>query len=207
VPYYQVSSNFAEYFDKLSERLNQLSTYCPRLSEYDRLFPTSTRLQQTISAFYAIIVKFCSKALGVVQEKGKLQNLILIVYKVSKSFTFIGAKRYSKSAWKSFKLEFKDIEESISEAKHEITEELQLASEQEAHSFRRLLTAEVEENRKLRIKQTAEIQDNRDFRSQQTLELQRNGARQIQKILKEEGNLNTLKQSIITNIKLTVYYQ
>ncbi|KAF2681224.1 hypothetical protein K458DRAFT_82442 [Lentithecium fluviatile CBS 122367] len=160
-----VSSNFAEYFDKLSQRINQLSTYCPRLSEYERLFQTSTRLQQAISTFYTIVVKFCSKALGVVQEKG--------------------VKRYSKSAWKSFKVEFKDIEEGISEAKDEVTEELRLASEQEAHGFRRLLTAEIEENRKLRMEQIAEIQENKDFRSQQTLKLQRSGARQIQKILKE----------------------
>ncbi|KAF2785963.1 hypothetical protein K505DRAFT_344213, partial [Melanomma pulvis-pyrius CBS 109.77] len=161
-----VSSNFAEYFEKLSQRINQLSTYCPQLSEYEKLFPTSARLQQAISAFYSIVVKFCSKALKVVQEKG--------------------AKRYSKSAWKSFKEEFKEIEESISEAKDEVTKELQLASEQEAQGFRRLLTAEVEENRTLRINQIAEIQESRDFRSQQTHALQRKGARQIQRILKEE---------------------
>ena len=106
-----VSSNFAEYFDKLSQRINQLSTYCPRLSEYERLFQTSTRLQQAISAFYSNVVKFCSKALGVVQGRG--------------------VKRFSKSAWKSFKVEFKEIEEALSEAKDEVTEELQLASEQE----------------------------------------------------------------------------
>ncbi|KAF2031340.1 hypothetical protein EK21DRAFT_88059, partial [Setomelanomma holmii] len=160
-----VSSNFADYFDKLSQRINQLSTYCPRLSEYERLFQTSARLQQAISAFYAIVVKFCSKALSVVQEKG--------------------VKRYSKSAWESFKVDFKDIEEGMSEAKNEVAEELQLASEQEAHGFRRLLVAEIEENRKLRMQQIAEFQEYRDFRSQQTLELQRTEARQIQKILKE----------------------
>ena len=67
----QVSSNFAEYFDKLSERIAQLSNYCPRFSEYKKLFPTSARLQQALSDFYAVVVKFCLKALRVVQEKGK----------------------------------------------------------------------------------------------------------------------------------------
>ncbi|KAF2183636.1 hypothetical protein K469DRAFT_689781 [Zopfia rhizophila CBS 207.26] len=162
----QVSSNFAEYFDKLSKLVAQLSNYCPRFSKYKKLFPTSVRLQQALSNFYSIIVKFCSKALRVVQEKG--------------------AKRYSKSLWKSFKVEFKEIEESISETKDEVTEELQLASEQEAQGFRCLLTAEVEENRTLRITQVAEIQENRDFRSQQTLALHRSEAQQIQKILKDE---------------------
>ncbi|KAF2270530.1 hypothetical protein CC78DRAFT_573824 [Lojkania enalia] len=165
-----VSSNFAEYFDKLSRLVAQLSNYCPRFSEYKRLFPTSERLQQALSEFYSIVVKFCRKALGLIQEKG--------------------AKRYSKSLWKSFKLEFREIEESISEAKDEVTEELQLASEQEAQDFRRLLTAEVEENRILRTIQASEIQENKDFRSLQTLALQQSKARQIQKIMKDEGNLS-----------------
>jgi hypothetical protein len=68
-------------------------------------------------------------------------------------------------------------------------EELQLASEQAAHGFRRLLTTEIEENRILRLKQVAEMQENKYFRSQQTLALQQTQARKIQNILKEEGNL------------------
>ncbi|KAF7508070.1 hypothetical protein GJ744_009652 [Endocarpon pusillum] len=161
-----VLSNFAEYFDKLSERVAQLSNYCPRLSEYKKLFPASARLQQALSDFYAIVVVFCSKALRVVQEKG--------------------IKRFSKSIWKSFKVEFKEIEESLSAAKDEVMEELQLVSEQETQGFRRLLITEVEENRTLRQNQVAEIQENKYFRSQQTLALQQTEARQIQKILKEE---------------------
>jgi hypothetical protein len=80
------------------------------------------------------------------------------------------------------------VEEGLSAAKDEITEELQLASEQAAHGFRRLLTTEIEENRTLRLKQMAEIQENEYFRSQQTLALRQTQARQVQKILKEEGN-------------------
>jgi hypothetical protein len=104
-------------------------------------------------------------------------------------FVLIGIKRFSKSIWRSFKLEFKEIEESIIAAKDEIAEELQLASEQAAHGFRRLLTTEIEENKILRLKQEAEIQQNKDFQSQQTLAVRQIEARQIQKILKEEGNI------------------
>jgi hypothetical protein len=67
-------------------------------------------------------------------------------------------------------------------------EELQLASEQAAHSFRRLLTTEIEENRILRLHQVAEMQENEYFRSEQTQALRKTQARQIQKILKEDGN-------------------
>ena len=115
----------------------------------------------------------------------------MIPHVVSKPwcFTLIGIKRFSKSIWKSFKVEFKGIEESLSAAKDEVMEELQLASEQAAHGFRRLLTTEIEENRMLRLKQVAEMQENKYFRSQQTLALQQTQARKIQNILKEEGNL------------------
>ena len=104
-------------------------------------------------------------------------------------FTLTGITRFSKSIWKPFKVEFKEIEESLSAAKDEVMEELRLASEQAAHGFRHLLTTEIEENRILRLRQVAETQENKHFRSQQTLALQQTQARQIQKILKEEGNL------------------
>jgi uncharacterized protein with von Willebrand factor type A (vWA) domain len=85
-------------------------------------------------------------------------------------------------------VDFKEIEENISEAKNEVTEELQLASEQEAASFRRLLTAEADESKAFRVTQIAEIQENRAFRSERELERRRSDARQIQKILAKEGN-------------------
>jgi hypothetical protein len=103
-------------------------------------------------------------------------------------FVITGTNRFLKSMWKSFKIEFKDIEESLIAAKDEVNEELQLASEQATHCFRRLLTGEIEENRTLRLKQVAEMQKMEEFRSQQTLALYQTRARQVQKILKEEGN-------------------
>ena len=119
----------------------------------------------------------------------KTQTMIPHVVSKSYCFTLIGIKRFLKSIWKSFKVEFKEIEESLSAAKDEVMEELRLASEQAAHGFRRLLATEIEENRILRLSQVAETQENKYFRSQQTLALQQTQARQIQKILKEEGNL------------------
>jgi len=112
-------------------------------------------------------------------------------------FTLTGITLFPKSIWKPFKVEFKEIEKSLSAAKDEIMAELLLASEQAAHGFRRLLTTEIEENRMLRLKQVAEMQENKDFRSQQTLALWQTQARQIQKILKEEGNLLFRRKEIM----------
>lgn len=116
-------------------------------------------------------------------------------------FAFAGIKRVSKSIWKSFKIEFKEIEESIIEAKNEVTEELKLASEQEASSFRRLLTAEASESRAFRVTQVAEIQENQAFRSHQKLAQQRRDARLIQKSLAEDGNLTDLSRNITFGTK------
>jgi hypothetical protein len=102
----------------------------------------------------------------------------------------LGTIRLWKSAWKSFKTEFNDIEENLSLAKDEITEEIKLASEQAAHSFRRLLTAEIEDNRTVRSKQVTEIDKMEDFREQQTLALHQNRARQVQKLVKEKGEFS-----------------
>jgi len=52
----------------------------------------------------------------------------LITSKLS-CFTITGTKRFLKSIWKSFKGDFKEIEEGLSTAKDEIIKELQLASE------------------------------------------------------------------------------
>ena len=119
-----------------------------------------------------------------------MKSQIIIPYMGSnlRCFTLTGTKRFSKSIWKPFKVEFKEIEESLIAAKDEVMEELQLTSEQAAYNFRRLLTTEIEENRMQRLKQAADMQDNEHFRLQQMLALQQTQARQIQKILKEEGN-------------------
>jgi hypothetical protein len=171
-----------------------LSTYCPRLSEYEKLFLASPRLQNALSDFYAVVVVFCSKALRVVQEKGET---ILNNYSLTNSkshATLIGIKRFSKSIWTPFKKEFKDIEESISAAKDEVGEELRLASEQAAHGFRRMITTDVDENKIFRLTQKAEIQENKQFRSQQALAQHQAHVRQIQKIIKEQGISLYLKE-------------
>ena len=85
------------------------------------------------------------------------------------------------------------MEERISEAKNEVAEELALASEQEAHKFRGYLTVEVEKNNSFRVEQRSEIEASRDFRSEQTHALQRTEARQIQKILREQGTSASYK--------------
>ncbi|KAH0551737.1 hypothetical protein GP486_007045, partial [Trichoglossum hirsutum] len=48
-----------------------LRNHCPIYSEYQILYPSSTRLQTALCTFYATVVHFCKKALEVIQRKGE----------------------------------------------------------------------------------------------------------------------------------------
>jgi 5-methylcytosine-specific restriction endonuclease McrBC regulatory subunit McrC len=65
-----MATNFSEYFEKLSKRLHNLSYLFPRMREYEKIFRNSSRLQQAMSTFYAIVVVFFTKSLEVLQERG-----------------------------------------------------------------------------------------------------------------------------------------
>ncbi|MCJ1424468.1 hypothetical protein MMC29_002356 [Sticta canariensis] len=162
----QAAMNFASYFEKLSKRFALLSTYCPRLSAYEKLFKESTRLQTSLSDFYALVVKFCAKALEVIQKKG--------------------VKRFVNSLWKDFKSDFGQLEENISAAKVEVDEEIRLASEQKIQQIHEQLLIESEEAQIQRSQQLTEIEESKDFRSQQTLALAKTEELHIQKLIKEE---------------------
>ncbi|KAN0081756.1 ankyrin [Elaphomyces granulatus] len=161
-----ITSNFAEYFEKLSKSIAQISVYCPRISEYEKIFGGSARLQHALSDFYAIIVLFCSKALLVVQEKG--------------------IKRFAKSLWKTFKADFGELEENISAAREEVSEEIKLASEQAEHEFRQFQMIETRENQVFRLLQSTEAEENQRFRSQQISFQEQTRDRRVQKIVMEE---------------------
>ncbi|MCJ1423607.1 hypothetical protein MMC29_001491 [Sticta canariensis] len=107
---------------------------------YEKLFKESTRLQTALSKFYAIVVKFCTKALEAMQEKGM--------------------KRPVKSLWKHFKRAFGRLEENINVKKEEVDEEIHLTSEQKQQQV------EFKEAQTKRLQQLAEINENRIFRSQ-----------------------------------------
>ena len=79
------------------------------------------------------------------------------------------------SLWKTFKADFGELEERISAAREEVSEEIKLASEQAAHEFRQL--------------QMIETRENQVFRSQQISALAETQDRRVQKRVREEGNI------------------
>jgi translation elongation factor EF-G len=108
---------------------------------------------------------------------------------LSASFLSLGIKRFVISLWKTFKADFGELEERISSAREEVSEEIKLASEQAAYKFRQLQMIETQENQVFRLQQSAEVEENRRFRSQQTSALAETQDRQVQKLVKEEGNI------------------
>lgn len=67
---FQAAMNSPKCLEKMVESFAQLSIYCPGLNTYEKLFKESTRLQTSLSDFYALIVKFCTRMLEVIPEKG-----------------------------------------------------------------------------------------------------------------------------------------
>jgi len=55
---------------KSFESFEQLGKLCPRLCEDEKLIDDSVRVGDALSDFYAVVVVFCTKALGVIQNKG-----------------------------------------------------------------------------------------------------------------------------------------
>jgi hypothetical protein len=66
----QTINNAVSFFDKLSETFLRLGACCPRYSEYRLVFPDSLRLQNSLCAFYAVIVRYCTKALNAINTPG-----------------------------------------------------------------------------------------------------------------------------------------
>ncbi len=66
-----MASSAASYYGKLSEWFMKLGTLCPRLSEWQSLFPNSAALQKVLDAFYATVIQFCRRAVQVLGRTGK----------------------------------------------------------------------------------------------------------------------------------------
>lgn len=67
--------NFVSYYDATSDLFMRLGRRCPLLSEYEALFPESTRLQKSIGDFYASIVHCCKHVVEMIQRPCKFVNL------------------------------------------------------------------------------------------------------------------------------------
>lgn len=158
-----------EYFDKLSKYFAQLGNYCPRLSEYKELFKDSIRLQNALSDFYAIVVKFCCYALELFSDKR--------IRAVAKYFQ------------KTFKKDFQLLEENFIAAREEVNQEIQLASEEKIDRIYSLQLVEAEKNQHQHILYMNEIEENKIFRLQQKLTLAQNNELRDQSLIKDEGEL------------------
>lgn len=64
--------NYISHHDGAFELLRKITGLCPIMSEYRLLYPESTRLQQSLSTFYASIVRCCQHMVQVMQRRGKI---------------------------------------------------------------------------------------------------------------------------------------
>jgi hypothetical protein len=64
--------NFTSYFQDLSKLLLGFETWCPRYEEHRLLFPSSIRLQESLSRFYALIVRCCKDIIVITRRSCEL---------------------------------------------------------------------------------------------------------------------------------------
>ncbi|KAH7024882.1 ankyrin repeat-containing domain protein [Microdochium trichocladiopsis] len=68
-----VITNFMSYNDGIFKLLMEITKFCPVASEYRSLYPDSTRLQKTLSNFYAAVIRCCRHLVQVMQRRGYMQ--------------------------------------------------------------------------------------------------------------------------------------
>ncbi|EPS39679.1 hypothetical protein H072_6496, partial [Dactylellina haptotyla CBS 200.50] len=109
----QISSNYFDYFVKISDLFVKIAHLCPTIERIGQLFQNSIKLQDAVLEFYAIIVEFCSRAFVFLRQPG--------------------LKQFAKSIWKPFKVQFQAFEEELVDQRQRINDEVLIASEIAAH--------------------------------------------------------------------------
>ena len=132
----QLATNYFDYFDKISDMFQKLGIKCPRYDKIGNLFADSPSLQESIAAFYAITVTFCTKALRFLRTPSEFRISLCFSFINIHTASYIDFKRFAKSVWKPFKVEFQDIENRLGDQHDIIEEEIRLASETAASQAR-----------------------------------------------------------------------
>ncbi|ETS82029.1 hypothetical protein PFICI_07031 [Pestalotiopsis fici W106-1] len=99
-----VVTNFTSYYDATSNLFLKLGSLCPLVSEYQSLYPESTRLQKSINKFYASIVYCCKHVLEAIKRPWQMQV----------------AQALRMSFDKEFKPDLEDIERCSNNIKEEM---------------------------------------------------------------------------------------
>jgi hypothetical protein len=123
-------NNIVSFFDKLSESFLKLGSCCPRYSEYQLLFTDSTRLQNALCSFYAVIVNFCRKAILALRNPGR--SIFPTPFNPADLFVCPLGITLAKALWRPFESEFGLFENELREQSKVVREEIKLAGEQAA---------------------------------------------------------------------------
>ena len=84
---------FTGYFEKLSEYMEVVNSYCPRLQLYKDIFNDFQRFRDAVDDFYAIVIEFCTEALKIMQGRGRIDILFMFcmetLYIAQEKFVFL----------------------------------------------------------------------------------------------------------------------
>lgn len=103
-----LTSNSAEYFERLTRILMRVGERGFRFKQFGSLYPSSRGLQEALVNYYAVVVRICCKAVNDFQRPQW--------------------KQLARSAFKDFEREYQPLRENLDECAKSVVEEISLAS-------------------------------------------------------------------------------
>lgn len=120
-----LATEFGEYFEKLTNLLQQVGLNLNSLRRFPRLYPHNDRLASAMVDVYQKIFDFLKRARKVFIEAKERRSLKICIP--------IGLQTMSKLIWKPFKAEFGELQGELSACMERVEAEVDLAEKEEAH--------------------------------------------------------------------------
>ena len=117
-----LASNYASFFEILSDWFIEVQAYCPKLREYEFIHKDSFKLQEALCSFHAILVDFCTHAVRIIGQCGIVQH--------------------GNGFWTPVKKDFEDYAALLQKRYQDFQDEIISATDQAAQRDRQLQVAE-----------------------------------------------------------------
>ncbi|KAJ5093256.1 hypothetical protein N7456_009117 [Penicillium angulare] len=125
----KIAGDYGEYFDKISDMLEEIGYILSCLRRYPRLYPDNEILRDSMVDIFQSIIQFCSKARDVFHQGKKYQSGL-------RALNPVGLHAAWKLIWKPFKMQFGSIVDQIRSCMVKIDHEVDVAEKELASKER-----------------------------------------------------------------------
>lgn len=125
------SSNISSFFGKVTKMIMEISKFCPAYASFGNLYPDSIELQNALCAYYASVIRLCTKIMTVLQRSAVSHAL--------------------SSVLSPFEFEFSDHVAELREAAELVKIRCAYAASKASAQEEKLAAEERKSNKKLRL--------------------------------------------------------